>query len=858
MSGHTAKPSYFGNLSQFEFPVERESQSYNSDKTSNASHINIERAGSIFIKSGLAKVSPFPSLKDRTLENIINERPRTSDITLEDVATKNMDGYCRNEQDVSCEQDATKNRRGISAQTEDRETKTHINQGSTDESHYEPSLLDSHKKSVLKKRPSLNPKDSISRTKSLVNPYVRRSFIRKYKDEVQGDDLLSKRIKSLSIPAATVNEGTPLLSVAKSDIENLQIPKRSSKRLQNFEKPLTKSNNQGTISRTSQKKIKLNGDSIRSLQTLASDIKTSLGHKGDPKSVDFAALDQLLEELLELNSHSLESSRKSSKSSSTFSQTDGLIKAPCEIEHIENLSPKNQGEKEDGNEKAGNINVKPFNTHKSIRRAPSIKRSVSVLSKEINMASANQQTAYNKPLPKISEEKESICELKRSNAVRRKPRIIEAIINILQVIKRLSKKCWKSIKTSSRRAVSFRRTPSVNKRRTSVRGKRIGEPVLIDIKDSPFKSHVVDGSYSKPGGESAKRNGNSSTETLLPVSNMISNLKSGEDEGDDTRLNSSGDVEDDQLVILWKHYLSKSIASRIDMKMDISQINHLERVKSIQSKSSNRVSIDKIERQEVEKLIEKYVASAETSRSSSILSGPLTINDSSLANLDSSSEFSFAPETPYKKQKSWMSSSATPSSTSRTTSTSTSTSTYTTTSESSDWSTFGSGYDGNSSDDGNSTSISTIEEENSDFYNSASKRSSMSSVEDFFHDDCSVNTAVKENDGRPAKEAGDVVRLNTKTASLVSVVPGASAGPTIGSTIKPSLRMINLKHMINRGKEMSCSVSLKNSVISDSVRRMKSARSSDAVSSVGSTVTTTSTDTDNYSDAFSFQPSIYA
>jgi hypothetical protein len=871
-NSHIAKPSYIGDLLNYEFPSSEEISINDESKSRKSSPKIIERAGSIFIKSGIPKVTPFPTsedeanfekkynqkygnlkhnlhipldnseenlFKEKEIENHVNENKEEEEEAEKPELEKN--------EKIEEEQDSRSEINSLKQIEEFKQSISTKSRSNTEESQYEESLKNSEKADLLRKRPSLKPVHSISSNQLLVNPYLRRSLLRKHKNEVINDEILSKRIKSIgsigSNKIKPVDEMTPLIqkNIEITNTEGLQIPRRSSKRLKNisnYKKPESKDiSRKSTISG---KKSKLNSTSLRSIQTLASDIRISM-HDKNAKSVDFASLDKLLEELLELKS-----------SSSTANSIDSSLSIR-KIKHDVNSEENNDDNSRNGDEKNTKDNlsssiVEPFHVHKSISRKSSLQRSLPSLSMKLKNNS-NTINDYNKPLPKIfdnsaNDTKESeVCELKRSNAVRRKSRLVAGLLILIEAIKKLGKKLMTKIKVSKNKIISFKSNNKLINRKTSIRGKKIGEPKLIDIHNTTFRTHNIHKTETKkttPISEVTKNKLNEkiSFATLVPIDKSLSTINS-EDENI-FELDNNTTAEKDQLIILWKHYLSQSIMNRVDMKFDISKLNHFERVKSIQSNSSRRKSINYHERTEIQKIMDKYIESSEsitstTSRTSTSIFAPLSVGDLNTDSLNVGSELSLSQNKELENKGTTRSTDST-STLNTNTSSSTGWSTIGTESSEEDRYRFNNNTNNHGQDD--HSSISTIEEEDTDFNQSISSKSSISSLDDVYDDEYSSISDVNNNNNNNNHEhhyynergvgigqTGTILSKNiSKQSSLTS------------RSIKHSLRVMNLQSVLKKGKD---------SIISKSGR------------SVSSQSYMSESSFEN-SDAFSFQPSVRA
>lgn len=414
------------------------------------------------------------------------------------------------------------------------------------------------------------------------------------------------------------------------NIDDLEIPRRSSKRVSQMIKrnpsknisrmnTIRSHNSANTISRRTSKR---DADRVKrslSIQTLASDVRKSIQGRSF-KSVDFGALDKLLEELLDVQTSSSESSERSLSLKSvrkrSISRHSTRSSNSSRASSVHNL---NREAADNGNFFVANAYtplIKPFsaseNGNRSVKRVVSLKRSLSSMQKSLQP----ETMIYNKELPKIVEEDK--CELKRSNAVKYKNRFIESIILLLDTIKRFGKRVINNFKVSSKKVVGIKRGKSMMKRSKSVKDLKIGQPVPVDIHQTAFKTHnlnteTVSRKTFSVGGSSS----DNTNERILLNSKHLSTIESINEDTNET--NGSSNVENDQIVLLWKHYLSTCIANRVDMKLELVNANNLERVKSIQSNSSKLSSVN--EKQEIERLMDKYVASESSSRSDTIKKG---------------------------------------------------------------------------------------------------------------------------------------------------------------------------------------------------------------------------------------------
>lgn len=635
-SQHNAKPSYFGDQLRYEFPSSSE-ESLISEKEQ--SPVIIERAGSIFIKSGIPKVSPFPTIEDeKKVEEVLSKKYGTQSTTslpieekldeLEDVA----------EIEIGEETDNVKEKG--EKKVEDMETSVESRKrANTEESHYNESLYEDKsitKASLIRKRPSLKAVNSISSSK-FVNPYLRRSVLRKYKGEVEKDEVLGKFVEQLEkeVEPSNINNTINDTTFNTMNTDDLEIPRRSSKRVsqmikRNPSKDVSRMNtirSHNTISRRTSKRDANRVKRSLSIQTLASDVRKSIQGRSF-KSVDFGALDKLLEELLDVQTSSSESSERSLSLKSvrkrSISRHSSRSSNSSRVSSVHNLNREAADNDDVFVANAYTPLIKPFtaseNRNGNVKRVVSLKRSLSSIQKSLQP----ETMIYNKELPKIVEEDK--CELKRSNAVKYKNRFIESIILLLDTIKRFGKRLVNNFKVSSKKVVGIKRGKSMMKRSKSVKDLKIGQPVPVDIHQTAFKTHnlnteTVSRKTFSVGGSSS----DNTNERILLNSKQLSTIESINEDTNET--NGSSNVENDQIVLLWKHYLSTCIANRVDMKLELVNANNLERVKSIQSNSSKLSSVN--EKQEIERLMDKYVASESSSRSDTIKKGDGDINSKS-------------------------------------------------------------------------------------------------------------------------------------------------------------------------------------------------------------------------------------
>lgn len=674
---HSASPSYLGDPQHFSFPDSDNKAKSESEKV-------IERAGSIFIKS-IPKVSPFPKeesvhsasldIKDRNESNSSHENM--------DVINK-KDRYTRNNELVAKRPslkpvDSIREsyaQRGYLRNTLLRKYHEQLATGKTDENTDEE--MDEKTIDNLRKLNSLRSLHTLRSTRSnrsystiiLHRENSLQSSIaskvsqntEKIEEETETEEkmeldslkespivehhsvLPSRRVSKIvktfdDIPEnAAVSEQTyPTYNPIEKTISNtdtLEIPRRSSKRLRR--KLSSDSKRSGSL-RVPPRRARLNGDSIRSIQTLATEVKSDL-HKSGFKSVDFASLDLLLQELLEVTesneefrsddsvskksltrkSTTRESSRKGSISSRKVTKggykDNGSTKAASRVSSIKVVNKHNAIPSIDTEVSEFQI-IKPFELRNSLSRRISVKRSLSMLNNEM------KQMNTNKELPEINHKNKN-CELKRSNAIKRRPRIVELLINLISSLKQASKKVWYGITKSSKK-VSFKKQ-SKQFKRNSVKGKKISQPKLVDISKTPFETHNLH-----------KSDIPIKTVPIMTSPNKANNKSIGSLSTIESEELDMDGVEKDQLVVLWKHYLSNSVVNRVDMKLEAANAIQLQRVKSSQSTKSKRKSIEIIEKKEADRLLSRYVESVVSSSESS-KSGPLSLTGLSQ---DSSSTF---------------------------------------------------------------------------------------------------------------------------------------------------------------------------------------------------------------------------
>lgn len=621
---HISKLSYIGDPLHFEFPSSDESLVLYKEEDGKTNHSVIERAGSIFIKSGIDKVTPFPVSQEES-SAVQNNKNTTAAISECDqiefdkkhdiIEDLKGDEYVEDQEEAEVrsetEDKPINQNETVNEFTDNNDQPGEKSRSNTEESHYESQQMFSPQTSLLQKRTSLRQANSIS---SFVNPYLRGSILRRHQKEVANDEILNKRVQSMrkgfSPDVADLAEEEEV-EINKDD---LQIPRRSSKRVPR----LLDLNRQASMSR----KISLmrknrnltRNESKRSINTLANDPK-KYGHSF--KSVDLSGLDQILVELLNVKEGSICNSRTNSTNSKV-----GHRNLPTDAS---------------GNY-SNDANIKPFNASSSISRNKSLKRSISTAASDARLLSEKPELpkkSFNNNgtgLPKVNEEKpQKTCELKRSNALKRKPILIEFLVRVCKIFKEASKKCWRKIKSPAKKNVTFNKKKTAGSiKKNGKQSVKIGKPTLVDIKDTPFKSHVIN-----MGDEPAKQNlstapsapfggnniSNMSVETAVPIKERLSTIASVGDDEKSKQISVENEIEkgeDEQLEDMWKQYLSATIRNRIDMKVDVSKLDYIERVKSIQSDSARRDAIDETGKLEVEKIMNKYITSEESSRSSTM------------------------------------------------------------------------------------------------------------------------------------------------------------------------------------------------------------------------------------------------
>ena len=813
-SQHNAKPSYFGDQLRYEFPSSSE-ESLISEKEH--SPVIIERAGSIFIKSGIPKVSPFPTIEDENkVEEVLSKKYGTQSTTslpieekldeLEDIAEIEIGEETENVKEKGEEK------------VEDIETSIESRKrANSEESHYNDSLYEDKsitEASLIRKRPSLKAVNSISSSK-FVNPYLRRSVLRKYKGEVEKDDVLGKFVEQLEkeVEPSNINNTINDTTINTMNTDDLEIPRRSSKRVSQMIKrnpsknisrmnTIRSHNSANTISRRTSKR---DADRVKrslSIQTLASDVRKSIQGRSF-KSVDFGALDKLLEELLDVQTSSSESSERSLSLKSVRKRSISCHSTRSGNSNRVNSAHNLNREATDNDDvfvaNAYTPLIKPFsateNGSGNVKRVVSLKRSLSSMQKSLQP----ETMIYNKELPKIVEEDK--CELKRSNAVKYKNRFIESIILLLDTIKRFGKRVINNFKVSSKKVVGIKRGKSVMKRSKSVKDLKIGQPVPVDIHQTAFKTHnlnteTVSRKTFSVGGSSS----DNTNERILLNSKHLSTIESINEDTNET--NGSSNVENDQIVLLWKHYLSTCIANRVDMKLELVNANNLERVKSIQSNSSKLSSVN--EKQEIERLMDKYVASENSSRSDTIKKGDGDINSKSF---DWFASFESLNSSELLSEKS-----------------------------------FDHNDDNNSSSDSEWSTIMTDGINNLDYEDS----SSISTIEEEHEAD--ILTDEEYDNG--LMNLGDEIKKNSATTNDIS--------KSTQSNIKNSVGMLNLQGVLKNvslsSKPSKSTLAKKKSVVISDIKSMNSKYNKEVRTASPSTLS--SSRSSSMSDMFSFQASV--
>ncbi|GAV27101.1 hypothetical protein PMKS-000562 [Pichia membranifaciens] len=211
---HISKLSYLGDPSSFEFPSSEESLVPNDEEQK-----KIERAGSIFIKSGIKKVTPFPASSVQS-EPTINKHIFAAIITGKGQAANDStaDPIEDDQNDAIVSENFGK----------ESSDKTRSN---TEESKYDDQGIFLPQNSLVQKRASLKQVNSMS---SFVNPYLRDSLLRKHQKEIANDENLSKRVQSMGRGfSATPDVAEIEESEEESEIDKdkIEIPRRSSKRI---------------------------------------------------------------------------------------------------------------------------------------------------------------------------------------------------------------------------------------------------------------------------------------------------------------------------------------------------------------------------------------------------------------------------------------------------------------------------------------------------------------------------------------------------------------------------------------------------------------------------------------------------
>ncbi|TID15407.1 hypothetical protein CANINC_004372 [Pichia inconspicua] len=666
---HSASPSYLGDPTQFSFPNPTHSLKMNSQEKL------VERAGSIFIKS-IPKVLPFPkndlstdssgstetkfniTLEERNIhkfntfdesqmnnktsilkDNLIAKRPSLRPVNST-KQSKSPTGYLRSSLlQKYHEQLATgKVANDFVALEVDDNTLDNVTKLNSIRSlqtlrsvrskksldiivlHREDSFQNSVSSNFSEKHLKEEERVEEQIRKTGYHPALSNKITEHHNHSPQTPERnASRRLKPFeNIPEQEVvvdHRRSNSEQNLTSDIDLLEIPRRSSKRLRRNPSTLTSRSRKYRKSNTSVRGTRLNGSSIKSIKTLASEIQTDL-HKNRFKSVDFANLDLLLQELLELSDEktSLESlvnvadiknkrqnSFLSGKIFNDVHENNESMKVSSRVSSTKFKSGHNGIPSVDTEISEFQI-IKPFELRNSLNRRISVKRNLSVFSKEIKQISTGKEN------PKLNENTRD-CELKRSNAVKRKPRIVELLINLLSYLKKASKKVWYGINRNSKR-ITFRKQ-SIKK--NSAEDKKISKPILIDVNKTPFRTEVLS-QNDTPIDSRSKLIASKKVSTK-----SVNSLSTIDSEGFDI-----DGVEKDQLVVLWKHYLSNSIVNRVDMKLEANNAIHLERVKSSQSTKSKKKSIAKIETEQVDRLLSRYVGSIASSNESST-SGPLSL-----------------------------------------------------------------------------------------------------------------------------------------------------------------------------------------------------------------------------------------
>lgn len=811
-----------------------------------------------------------------------------------------------------------------------RENVDNKERSNTEESYYgshksenSQSFAFTPKNSILRKRTSLN---QAPYTKSFVNPYLRKSVLRRHEKELEKDELLSKRLDSMknknvdnansvkTIEQNSIHETGDDSYDQSSEVINkdaLVIPRRSSKRnLARFNSFQRRTNSLLRL------RSKINrSDSKKSIKTLSSN---NAADKNTFKSVDMTGLDNLLNDLINYK----ESSKLGSQSRSV-----SLNSKPT-LNDIHEGHENNFAESISKDESFGTSKIKPFNVSRSLSRKKSLARSISTVSNELNSitdkTSISTRSHANKPLPplpgqdfqrvqvtpkradsssskyssntnsgtthqvsilnlggrppstptsnnnssssnnhsniqpppsstytssnyqgSVSADHSEKCELKRSNAVKRKSIFIESLIEIYRALKRGIKKCWRIIKNPNKRGVIFQRKRSIKSKDSKV---KISNPVLVDITETAFKNHMINSSSmdnikSAKAVVGIKQTNNKSVRGVSPafsttgssllnpgrLSTIVS-VSGNEAEVEDASKISLlkeddvglGDMND-QLVVLWKHYLKTTIRNRIDMKVDIDKINFIERVKSIHSLSSRRNSLDEKGKLEVEKLMDKYITSGESSRCSTMTGYG---SESMVTALEYNDGISNRSESIAQSTSSRLSGNT--------------------------WKTIESeGETGSETDD--VSSISTIEEEGSG--STISSISGDHDVSDVYDDYSMISdeeeVAIVSNDNSNSNSndySNDIYTSSKSQRSKLSELSGMSVVSTKQQQrIKQSDRMLNLQSVLKQGSIKVTSGIGSNKFNGGSVRTMYS-----------NTNNSVYTDSDDRSDAFSYSRSINA
>ena len=787
---HISKLSYLGDPLGFEFPSSEESLLPNDEEQE-----KIERAGSIFIKSGMKKVSPFPTVSEGS------ERTTGKHIFAAIITGKGQADPANNSKTEEMEENGIEDNKSdaIVDKTFEKESseKTRSN---TEESHYEDQRTFLPQHSLIRKRASLRQVNSIS---SFVNPYLRDSLLRKHQKEIANDENLSKRVQSMELGVRASPEVADLAELEEEDVESeidkdkLEIPRRSSKRIARLQSIKKWSQLTRNSSMASRNRNLSRSNTKKSVNTLANDPKR---YRHSFKSVDLSGLDQILVELMNVKEGSAINTRQNSTHSKTSIRNahENLVK-----------------------DESSEVNVKPFNVSKSISRNRTLKRSITTAKNEMKTISEHsyassepsrthhQETGL--PGGKESVKVDSGCELKRSNAVKRKPVLIEYLLKILRAFKEAGKKCWRVIKSPTRKNVAFKgkKAPGTPKRGPKKK-MTISEPVLVDIADTPFGSQVINmgdagpasaasaaASPSSSAPSAAVSSGSSkNAAAAVPVTERLSTIASmGEDEKSKHFSVEDGAArgEPDRLEELWRQYLSATIRNRIDMKLDVSKLDYIERVKSIQSHPSRRESIERSGNVQVEKILDSYIVSAESSRASTITASVSSVADSMVT-------------APLYRSSSEAASSHTRVST-RT------------------WATIDS-----DSDAASTSSVSTIEEE-SDFDGLRSGRSSVSSLD---QTQPSEDVSDVYDDYSMLSDADDPAARHSD-AGVATATGTVASSYTLGHkpsarTLKPSARILNLQGVLTRRNSAVSRARLGGSVYSTSVCSAPDTDRSDAFS----------------------------